>query len=359
MDVNTRIDHMDEELKLVKNEIKQVLLEIQEHVLNIQNPFSQVVVGSRSDDVGGAGGAGAAAAEAPPVQQEVPAQPEPQIPGFDPNQLQGVGAGQGGFPVQQQQGFQGYPAQPPQGMGGPQYPAPGAQQGGPPDPNAGAPGGDWAEREQRSQGLSSRKFDVGDDLLGDYDLGDIADLGADEADDWADEEDDGVGFNAVDDEDDYKFDEEEDEAEEDYEDEYEDEDEDEEAAPKRGRKGKKGVVEELEEEDPTADLDLVTLASLVQWTDRVVQRAGPEYLEALFEISEMTGRLSADLKNTLLVLVKLLSIEVNGSSVGATETVRLLAQLDGLMGNTTKEDARLLPFILDGNNLEVLSLIQQ
>ena len=44
MDLTNRVDRMDEELKLVKNEIKQVLLEIQEQVLNTQNPFSGLVV---------------------------------------------------------------------------------------------------------------------------------------------------------------------------------------------------------------------------------------------------------------------------------------------------------------------------
>ena len=39
MELNTRVDHVEEELKLLKNEIKQVLLEVQEHVLSAQNPF--------------------------------------------------------------------------------------------------------------------------------------------------------------------------------------------------------------------------------------------------------------------------------------------------------------------------------
>ena len=40
MDLNNRVDAMDEELKLLKNEIKQILLDIQEHVLSVENPFS-------------------------------------------------------------------------------------------------------------------------------------------------------------------------------------------------------------------------------------------------------------------------------------------------------------------------------
>jgi archaellum component FlaD/FlaE len=341
---------MDEELKLVKNEIKQVLLEITEHVLNIQNPFSNVVVGGGLNTASGAAAAAPAAAPTSTPEVAAPVAPEPaaQVPqqqnqGLD-QQLQGAGMGQGGFPGQGGSSGQQGAGTGQEGFGGPQYP-PGfdAQPPSPQEPTASVPQGtDWAQQEQRAE-----RFSVGDDLLGDYDLGDIGDLGVEVEDDWSGEKDKGVVFSDddqdhQDDEDNYDYDDEVDVDEVDDDVEYEKE------SPKRRKKAKKIVDDEPEEdeEDPTIGLDLVTLASLVQWTDRVVRTAGPEYLEALFEISEMTGRLSADLKNTLLVLVKLLSIEVDGRSVGATETVRLLAQLDGLMGNTTKEDARLLPFIL-------------
>ena len=42
MDLNKRLDQVDDELKLLKNEIKNVLLEIQEQVLSVQNPFTEV-----------------------------------------------------------------------------------------------------------------------------------------------------------------------------------------------------------------------------------------------------------------------------------------------------------------------------
>ena len=72
MDINKRVDHMDEELQLLKNEIKQVLLEIQEHVLNIQNPFSG----------GGAGNADSFSASAPLMPE--PVLTEPLIPEPEP-----------------------------------------------------------------------------------------------------------------------------------------------------------------------------------------------------------------------------------------------------------------------------------
>ena len=66
---------MDEELTLLKNEIKQVLLEIQEHVLNIQNPFSS---GPASMSMGVTVAAVPAAAASEPVFVEpVISDPEP------------------------------------------------------------------------------------------------------------------------------------------------------------------------------------------------------------------------------------------------------------------------------------------
>lgn len=75
MDINSRVDHMDEELQLLKNEIKQVLLEIQEHVLNIQNPFSGGGVASLGNF------ATSEPAPAEPVFTEplIP-EPEPELP---------------------------------------------------------------------------------------------------------------------------------------------------------------------------------------------------------------------------------------------------------------------------------------
>ena len=43
MELDNQVNRMDEELKLLKNEIKQVLLEVQEHVLSAQNPFTSAV----------------------------------------------------------------------------------------------------------------------------------------------------------------------------------------------------------------------------------------------------------------------------------------------------------------------------
>ena len=357
---------MDEELKLIKNEIKQVLLEIQEYVLDVQNPFTSVVVGNRIDNPTESAPAAAVAEPAAPKQEPpdpTPQAPQQQNPGFNPQF-------QGGFPGPQgpqgpQMAYQGYPQQnmgvpPPPAAPQPAVPPPAAPQ----DTTVERPRIDLSDLDRGSNTFVDRRIDIGDELLGDYDLGDIGDMGTEHEADWTDEEDQGTGFIHPDVDKDSGSDvDQDDEGDYGAEDEKENEDayesEDDEPAPRRGRNKQRAVDEEPDDQDPTVDLDLVTLASLIQWTDRVVQQAGPEYLEALFEISEMTGRLSTELKNTLLVLVKLLSIEVSGSSIGATETVRLLAQLDGLMGNTTKEDARLLPFILEGNNLEVLSLIQR
>ena len=49
MDLGKRLDQLDEEQKLLKNEIKQVLLEIQEQVLTVQNPFTNMAASLAAD----------------------------------------------------------------------------------------------------------------------------------------------------------------------------------------------------------------------------------------------------------------------------------------------------------------------
>ena len=53
-------------------------------------------------------------------------------------------------------------------------------------------------------------------------------------------------------------------------------------------------------------LDLVTIAGLAQWTDRALRKGGEEYVEALLDVSEATGRLSNGLRETLFSFVRLL-----------------------------------------------------
>ena len=102
----------------------------------------------------------------------------------------------------------------------------------------------------------------------------------------------------------------------------------------------------LAEDSPDDVIDLITIAGLAQWTDQVVRKAGREYVEALLEVSEMTGRVTGERKETLLAFVRLIAGNGNTQSLSPRELVASLAQLDVVLGITNSRDARLLPLLL-------------
>ena len=347
MDVNTRIDRMDEELKLIKNEIKQVLLEIQEHVLAIQNPFTAVVTRGRPDAA--ADSAADAQLGATPGETRTEAQ-TPQAPQHAPVGQQPVGAPTAGFPAAPQvlPPAPVYPAYEGQAPTPPPHPVARTESieheiERPTDPPrdrsaVSAPdlNGRPASPEKREVDIdirASSRRDADDD--GSYLDGSSDSWTRDESDEFEREPASGEPGATADDTNVVS---------------------EETEHPRRSTT--RGAGAGPSEPSPKTRLDLATLASLVQWTHRVVQDTGADYAATLFEISEMTGRLSSDLQQVLLAVVRLLGKEASGSTDSATKAVTLLAQLDGLMGNTTQEDARLLPFLMRGD-LEVLPLIQR
>ena len=132
--------------------------------------------------------------------------------------------------------------------------------------------------------------------------------------------------------------------------------------PRRGRSadttGRSSVTPSAKRKDQPESMDLITLSGLAQWTDRVLKKAGREYIEALLDISEVTGRLSVQRKETILTLVRLLEDRGSGNGLKAREMISMLAQLDGLLGNGTPADVRLLPLLLE-DDPEVFRLTQR
>ena len=96
-------------------------------------------------------------------------------------------------------------------------------------------------------------------------------------------------------------------------------------------------------------LDLVTIAGLATWTDQVVRSAGREHLERLLEITEIRGRLSEEIKKTILTLAQLFDDREPGGGLTAKEMVSLLAKLDALSGMGTADEARLLAVLIRGD----------
>jgi hypothetical protein len=83
------------------------------------------------------------------------------------------------------------------------------------------------------------------------------------------------------------------------------------------------------------------------WTDRLLNKgAGLDYVDELLEISEMTGRLSPELRGVVTVLARLMGGHDTTARLTAREIVSPLAQLDALLGNEPSADNRLLSLLL-------------
>ena len=381
MDLNTRVDHMDEEMKLLKNEIKQVLLEIQEQVLNAQNPFN----------VQAPAAMGATVAPAPrqpapePVVQAAPAAPVAPII-IDATTTIGGGGGappapSGGmmgsvFPTSYQPAApvaaedltdaggpglgpvggppEAPPTQPSEGIGGNSFGSPLSETA----PKA--PVEEVAEEDDGATGAPANDITIspsagppptepdlpeadkikvedadfvdadGPSLQDEIDeRREAASVGTDEADD--DEDEASSMFSEA--------------------------SEDTESTSETVTSKEKDVLAPKQEEEQSV-MNLVTIADLAQWTHRVLNKVGKENLESILEVSELTGRIPKETKDVLLALVPLFEAkETDEGEISAKEIVSLLAQLDGFLGHMSPADTKLFPFLLQ-DELEVFPLIQ-
>jgi hypothetical protein len=85
------------------------------------------------------------------------------------------------------------------------------------------------------------------------------------------------------------------------------------------------------------------------WTEQVVGKIGRDHLEPLLELSEIKGHLSKEIKAAILTLAQLFDGDQAGSALTAREMVALLAQLDAWSGAGSPADAKILPFLVQGN----------
>ncbi len=391
MDLNTRVDHMDEEMKLLKNEIKQVLLEIQEQVLNAQNPFN----------VQAPAAAGAPIVPAPrqpapePVVQAAPAaQAAPII--IDATTTIGGG---GGAPPAPSGGMMGsvFPAgyQPSapapfraddlRDAGGPSLgPVGGPPQAPPPQPPAsedlgGSPFGSPLSKPAPIDPIEEvAEADEGPTSAPEAEVapapavGDQVPKAEDKPKAEAKEKAPDIG---EDDEADFVVADgpslqeeiseliepasgETDEADEDEEPSLFSEASKEPESTSQTASSKEEDVLAPKQEEQQSVMNLVTIAGLAQWTHRVLNKVGRENLESILEVSELTGRIPKETKDVLIALVPLFEAkESDEDEVSAKEVVSLLAQLDGFLGHVSPADTKLFPFLLQ-DELEVFPLIQ-
>lgn len=107
--------------------------------------------------------------------------------------------------------------------------------------------------------------------------------------------------------------------------------------------------------DPT--MDLITVAGLAQWAHGVLQRYGKEYLSAILEISQLTGRITKETQEIIMAITPLLESAATEKGISAKQIVSMLAQLDAFLGTVSASDSRLLPFLLQ-DEMEVFPLIR-
>lgn len=409
MDINNKVDHMDEELQLLKNEIKQVLLEIQEHVLNVQNPFSGGGPGKNDNyaaskpappepvfteplipepvaptpapapaaateiNVTTETAAPVAAAPAPapapvaPVGEYVPSMPAP--PAYAPPANMGGYSGPAYAPPPMP-AMPSMPFIPPSG---------GSGYSGPP-PDSGdrdryrnmereldrdrkrSQDRDSETHENRSfEGRMERPFNADIPYLSDDEGRSFEDADAvsfkrdgdsspgsprEFADIMASLKDE-VGMPGL--------------------------------PPTvssgkasggdKQRKPGSGDVEGGSLRPPGMvfnlpglnldgkAVDLVTTAGLIQWSYSILEKVGTDNLFSILEVSALTGRIPQETRDILLSVIPIFEMAGKAENVTVKEIIATLAELDGFLGNISPEDTRLLPFLLQ-EEMDVFPLIR-
>jgi hypothetical protein len=102
-------------------------------------------------------------------------------------------------------------------------------------------------------------------------------------------------------------------------------------------------TEKLPEPGPRkVKLDLATVAGLTGWVEHSTKKIGRERTLAVFEISEVMGYVSPELKP---IVTKLISLSPEGSgedTARARDYVDVLIKLNSLLGNENREETALL-----------------
>ncbi|MDD5312303.1 MAG: hypothetical protein PHO26_04630 [Dehalococcoidia bacterium] len=91
--------------------------------------------------------------------------------------------------------------------------------------------------------------------------------------------------------------------------------------------------------------DLVVIAGMTQWVDQATLRLGKERTETLVEMAYTMGRIPDNLKDVMIRMARISRHESNGQMPAAADYLSLLAQLESLMGGTQVQDNALLSII--------------
>jgi hypothetical protein len=292
MNTEQRLKVLEEEFKILKNEVKTILLDLREQYLNIQNPFNynmnaaaNMSLGSNPEDFKDPdeGKVEKPKEEKKPEpenkkQPEPVKEPEPEIPEPEPQEIT----------MEETPGFAGRPLLYSMDDGG------------------GLPG--FGSTDADLPG--SPGFGGFDEMPG---PGQNPSMSADE-----DDDEDPIP-KAVNDN-------------------------------KKSARGGKGKAFDFTAEN--GRFDLVVIAGLSQWIDQASAKLGKERAEALVEMACTMGRIPENLKDVLIKMARLSRYESNGQTATATDYLALLAQLENLLGESEIQDKALLSILsmMKGNN---------
>ncbi len=95
-----------------------------------------------------------------------------------------------------------------------------------------------------------------------------------------------------------------------------------------------------------ADVDLLTMASLVRWTAVTRERLGPNRLDILLDAYEMAGRISPQMRNVVRTLSALGDEDDDGIPV--RDVVAAMVRMEGVINSgENRESNRLLGLLMD------------
>lgn len=340
------VEELQQELKVLKNEIKETLTDVREVLLNtVENPFPQDLSSRMSPS---SPAPQATPRPTPAPQQEAPPQPPimPQQggmgmggPGGGPLVFGSMGGGPaGGYPSMPQVVMQGTPQAP---APAPQYNAPNAPPQAPAhaaqEPYApsfapasgGGPGlpppsvrrerpASSDSRSSDGPGLPPRTRPAGEQRAPREEVREAADPGPARGPSRSSERKGPIRsndrrrpFSAA-----PMIEEEAYEADDDRYEEPREED---------------GYYEEHEEAQPRGKVDLVVLASLSPWLSEGIRRIGRKRIKAVLDIYASMGGMTRNLKDVLAQIVDMDDTEGTQATVSVQDSMRLLIELDDLM----------------------------
>jgi hypothetical protein len=91
-----------------------------------------------------------------------------------------------------------------------------------------------------------------------------------------------------------------------------------------------------------SDLDLVVVAGLIGWVEDTAGKLGKERAEAMLDISEAMGYLTADLKPILIKLIALAPQPAAEISARTRDYIESLIKINSLFGQDNREETALL-----------------